>query len=183
MNAMFFAMPEALFPAYAAQHGGPAVAGLLYAAPSAGALVLSLSSGWTRHVVRHGRAVVLAAAAWGAAIVAFGVVEPLWLAIVALVLAGAADAVSSIFRAVIWNETVPDRMRGRLAGMEMLSYTSGPTLGNVEAGFTAAWIGLRSSIVLGGALCIAGSAALAAALPGLWRYESHSALAASEAHR
>ena len=63
-------------------------------------------------------------------------------------------------------------MRGRLAGMEMLSYTSGPTLGNVEAGFAAALIGLRGSIVAGGVLCVAGSAALAAALPGLWRYES-----------
>ncbi len=76
------------------------------------------------------------------------------------------DAVSAIFRATIWNETVPDRMRGRLAGMEMISYTSGPTLGNVEAGFAAALIGLRGSIVVGGVLCVARSLALAAALPG-----------------
>ena len=172
INAMFFAMPEALFPAYAERHGGAAVAGLLYAAPAAGALALSLASGWTRHVVRHGRAVVLAAAGWGAAIVVFGLAGPLWLAVAALAVAGASDAVSAIFRATIWNETVPDRMRGRLAGMEMISYTSGPTLGNVEAGFAAALIGLRGSIVAGGVLCVAGSAALAAALPGLWRYES-----------
>ena len=175
ITAMFFAMPEALFPAYAQRHGGAAVAGLLYAAPAAGALALSLASGWTRHVVRHGRAVVLAAAGWGAAIVVFGVAGPLWLGIAALAVAGAADAVSAIFRATIWNETVPDRMRGRLAGMEMISYTSGPTLGNVEAGFAAALIGLRGSIVAGGVLCVAGSFALAAALPGLWRYESEAA--------
>ena len=172
INAMFFAMPEALFPAYAQRHGGAAVAGLLYAAPAAGALALSLVSGWTRHVVRHGRAVVLAAAGWGAAIVVFGLAGPLWLAVAALAVAGAADAVSAIFRATIWNETVPDRMRGRLAGMEMISYTSGPTLGNVEAGFAAALVGLRGSIVLGGVLCVAGSLALAAALPGLWRHET-----------
>jgi hypothetical protein len=67
--------------------------------------------------------------------------------------------------------------------MEMLSYTSGPTLGNVEAGFAAALIGLRGSIVLGGALCIAGSVAFAAALPGLWAYRSEEALAAEEVHR
>jgi MFS family permease len=180
---MFFAVPDALFPAYAEQHGGPAVAGLLYAAPAAGALVLSLASGWTKHVVRHGRAVVLAAAGWGAAIVVFGLAGPLWLGVAGLVAAGAADAVSAIFRATIWNETVPDRMRGRLAGMEMISYTSGPTLGNVEAGVAAALVGVRGSIVLGGALCIAGSAALAAALPGLWRYRSEAALAAQSAHR
>jgi len=175
ITAMFFAMPEALFPAYAQRHGGAAVAGLLYAAPAAGALALSLASGWTRHVVRHGRAVVLAAAGWGAAIVVFGVAGPLWLGVAALAVAGAADEVSAIFRATIWNETVPDRMRGRLAGMEMISYTSGPTLGNVEAGFAAALIGVRGSIVAGGVLCVAGSFALAAALPGLWRYESEAA--------
>jgi len=183
INAMFFGMPEALFPNYAARHGGPAVAGLLFAAPAAGALALSLASGWTRHVTRHGRAVVLAAAGWGAAIVVFGIAGPLWLAVLALAAAGASDAVSAIFRATIWNATVPDRLRGRLAGMEMLSYTSGPTLGNVEAGFAASLIGLRGSIALGGALCIAGSAACAAALPGLWRYESTAALAEQHAHR
>jgi MFS family permease len=183
INAMFFGMPEALFPAYAAQHGGPAVAGLLFSAPAAGALTLSLASGWTRHVVRHGRAIVLAAAGWGAAIVVFGLAGPLWLGLAALAVAGASDAVSAIFRATVWNETVPDRMRGRLAGMEMLSYTSGPTLGNVEAGFAAALIGLRGSIVLGGALCIAGSVAFAAALPGLWGYRSKEALAEEEVHR
>lgn len=172
INAMFFAMPEALFPAYAQRHGGAAVAGVLYAAPAAGALVLSLASGWTRHVVRHGRAVALAAAGWGLGIVVFGLAGPLWLAVAALAAAGASDAVSSIFRGTIWNEVVPDRMRGRLAGMEMISYSAGPTLGDVEAGFAAALIGLRSSIVLGGALCIGGTAALAAGLPELWRYES-----------
>src|SRR3954454_22829465 len=84
INAMFFAMPEALFPAYAQRHGGAAVAGVLYAAPAAGALTLSLASGLTRHVVRQGRAVVLAASGWGAAIVVFGLAGPLWLAITAL---------------------------------------------------------------------------------------------------
>jgi MFS family permease len=172
INAMFFAMPEALFPAYAQRHGGAAVAGVLYAAPAAGALVLSLASGWMRRVVRHGRAVALAAAGWGVAIIGFGLAGPLWLAVTALVVAGASDAVSAIFRGTIWNEVVPDRMRGRLAGMEMISYTAGPTLGNVEAGFAAALIGLRGSIVLGGALCVGGTAALAAGLPELWRYES-----------
>jgi MFS family permease len=126
---------------------------------------------------------VLAAAGWGAAIVVFGLAGPLWLGLAALAVAGASDAVSAIFRATVWNETVPDRMRGRLAGMEMLSYTSGPTLGNVEAGFAAALIGLRGSIVLGGALCIAGSVAFAAALPGLWGYRSKEALAEEEVHR
>jgi MFS family permease len=183
INAMFFAMPEALFPAYAQRHGGAAVAGALYAAPAAGALALSLASGWTRHVVRHGRAVAIAAAGWGAAIVVFGVAGPLWLAIAALAVAGASDAVSAIFRGTIWNEVVPDRMRGRLAGMEMISYTAGPTLGNVEAGFAAALIGLRGSIVLGGVICVCGTAGLAGALPELWRYESEAMRRPAGTHR
>jgi MFS family permease len=175
MNAMFFAMPEALFPAVAERHGGPGVAGLLFAAPAAGALVLSLFSGWTRRVRRHGAAVVLAASGWGAAIAVFGLAGPLWLALAALAVAGAMDMVSGIFRSTIWNEVVPDRLRGRLAGMEMISWASGPTLGNTEAGFAAALVGLRASIVAGGLLCVAGSLALAAALPRFWRYESDAA--------
>jgi len=59
------------------------------------------------------------------------------LALVFLALAGAGDSISGIFRQVIWNQTIPDSLRGRLASIEMLSYTSGPALGNFEAGLVA----------------------------------------------
>jgi MFS family permease len=176
INAMFFGMPLALFPEFAQHYGGGAVVGLLYAAPPAGAVVATLTSGWTRHVHRHGRAVVLAAAGWGVAIVVFGVAGVLWLALLALALAGAADAVSGIFRATIWNETIPDRLRGRLAGVEMISWSSGPLLGNAEAGLARAAVGLRSSVVAGGVMCVVGSFVLAAALPRLWGYDSRAEL-------
>jgi len=172
INAMFFGMPMALFPALAERYGGGAVVGLLYAAPSAGAVVATLSSGWSRRVHHHGRAVVLAAAAWGVAIAGFGLAGELWLALLCLALAGAFDAVSGIFRATIWNETIPDRLRGRLAGVEMISWSSGPLLGNAEAGFASALVGLRASVVGGGVMCVLGSVALAAALPKLWGYDS-----------
>ena len=175
MNAMFFAMPEALFPAIAKTYGGAEVLGLLYAAPAAGSIVVGLTSGWTRHVHRHGRAIVYAAAAWGVAIVAFGFAEALWLALLCLGLAGGMDAVSGIFRSAIWNETIPDHLRGRLAGVEMLSWSSGPTLGNAEAGAVAALASVRTSVVSGGVLCVAGTAALALALPRFWRYDSRAA--------
>ncbi|HEX5622099.1 MAG TPA: MFS transporter [Solirubrobacteraceae bacterium] len=170
--AMFFGMPMALFPALAERYGGGAVVGLLYAAPSAGAVVATLSSGWSRRVHHHGRAVVLAAASWGVAIVGFGLAGELWLALLCLAAAGGFDAVSGIFRATIWNETIPDRLRGRLAGVEMISWSSGPLLGNAEAGFASALVGLRTSVVAGGVMCVIGSFALAAALPKLWRYDS-----------
>jgi MFS family permease len=171
MNAMFFGMPMALFPAIAKGYGGAEVLGLLYAAPSVGAVAVTLTSGWTARVHRHGRAIVYAAAAWGAAIVVFGIADALWLALGCLALAGGMDAISGIFRATIWNETIPDSLRGRLAGVEMISWSSGPLLGNAEAGALAALAGVRASVVTGGVACVAGTVALAVALPRFWSYD------------
>lgn len=172
MNAMFFAMPMALFPALAERYGGPEALGLLYAAPALGSLVASLTSGWARNVHRHGRAVVLAAAGWGLGIAAFGFADALWVAVLLLAVAGGCDAVSGIFRSTIWNETIPDHLRGRLAGIEMVSWSSGPLLGNTRAGAVASAIGLRGSIVSGGLASVAGCAVLAFLLPRFWRYEA-----------
>jgi MFS family permease len=171
MVAMFFGMPIALFPAVADRLGGPAVLGLLTAAPAVGSFLTTAASGWTRSVHRHGRAIVLAASAWGVAIVAFGFAPNLPSALAFLALAGAADMVSGVFRSTIWNQTIPDHLRGRLAGIEMISYTSGPTLGNFEAGAVASLWGLRFSIVSGGVLCVIGAAACAVLLPGFWSYD------------
>jgi MFS family permease len=180
MNAMFFGMPLALFPALAKRYGGPEVLGLLYAAPAVGSIVVATTSGWARRVHRHGRAIVLAAGAWGVAIVGFGLAGALWLALGFLAVAGGMDAISGIFRATIWNETIPDRLRGRLAGIEMLSWSSGPLLGGAESGAAAAIAGLRASIVSGGVLCVAGSVALALSLPRFWSYDSREEVAAQE---
>jgi hypothetical protein len=134
-------------------------------------------------VHRHGRAVALAAGGWGVAIVAFGFADALWLALLCLAVAGAMDAVSGLFRSVIWNETIPDRLRGRLAGVEMISYTSGPTLGNFEAGALAALTSVRTSVVSGGVMCVAGTAMLVALLPAFWRYDARTAGARDGAGR
>ncbi len=172
INAMVFGMPNALLPAIATRYGGATVLGVLYAAPSVGALLATVTSGWTRRVMRHGMAVVLAAAAWGVAIVGFGLANTLWLAVVLLALAGGADAISALFRSRIWTETIPDELRGRLAGIEMLSYSIGPLLGNVEAGGVAAATSVRVSVVSGGLLCIAGTAVLAVLLPKFFLYDA-----------
>ena len=170
MNAMFFGMPMALFPAIAKGYGGPEVLGLLYAAPSAGSIGVTLTSGWTARVHRHGRAVAYGAALWGVAIVGFGFADALWLAVACLVVAGAMDTISGIFRSAIWNETIPDHLRGRLAGMEMISWSSGPLLGDAEAGLLAALTSVRASVVSGGIVCVVGhgrAGGRAAALLGL----------------
>ncbi|HEX6675840.1 MAG TPA: MFS transporter [Actinomycetes bacterium] len=170
--AMVFGMPQALFPAIATRYGGAGVLGLLYAAPSVGALLANATSGWTGRVQRHGRAILVAAAVWGAAIAAFGLAGRLWLALALLGLAGAADMVSGIFRAVIWNQTIPDHLRGRLAGIELLSYTTGPLLGNVEAGSVAALVGVRASVVSGGLLSVVGVVLVALAMPLFRGYDA-----------
>jgi MFS family permease len=171
INAMFFGMPLALFPAFANRLGGPGVLGLLYAAPSIGAVVASATSGWAGRIVHHGRAIVYAAAAWGVFIALAGLAQTAWLAVMLVALAGAADMVSGLFRSTIWNTTIPDNLRGRLAGIEMISYTSGPLLGQFESGVVASLAGVRASFVSGGLLCVAGCAAAVFALPALWAYE------------
>jgi MFS family permease len=175
LNAMFFGMPIALFPAMAASHGRSSV-GLFYAMLPVGTLAVSLTSGWASRVRRHGLAITVAAAIWGAAIVGFGLAPQLWLALAFLAAAGAADTVSGIFRGTIWNQTIPDHFRGRLAGIEMISYLTGPYLGNAEAGLVAAAFGLRTSVVSGGILCVIGSAVLALVLPGFIRYDREEGL-------
>jgi MFS family permease len=170
--AMFFGMPMALFPAIAEDFGGAGVLGLLYAAPAVGSLLATATSGWVPRVHRHGLAIAIAAATWGAAIVGFGLAPNLPLALAGLVLAGGADMVSGLFRMTMWNQTIPDRLRGRLAGIEQVSYTSGPLLGNLEAGVVASLASVRASVVSGGVLCVVGVVLVTLALPAFRRYDA-----------
>jgi MFS family permease len=176
--AMVFGMPLALFPALSDRFGGAEALGVLYAAPAIGALIAGVTSGWTHRVHRHGRAVIVAAVVWGIAIVAFGLAGHLWPAVVCLAIAGGADAVSGMFRLTIWNQTIPRELRGRLASIEMVSYASGPQLGQVEAGLVAAMVGVTASVVSGGVLCVIGVIACGLALPGFARYDVRAFLAA-----
>ena len=172
-NAMIFGMPMALFPAMAEHFGGGArTVGLLYAFPYVGALAASLISGWTSHVRRQGLGVAVAASCWGIALVLFGFADALWLALVMLALAGAADYVSAILRSVIVLTATPDEMRGRVTGIEFAQVASAPSLGNVEAGAVASATSLRFSIVSGGILSVVGTLLVAAAVPALLRYDA-----------
>jgi MFS family permease len=144
----------------------------LYAAPAVGALGASLTSQWTPRVHRHGIAIMVAATAWGLAIVGFGLCRTLWPALVFLAIAGGADGISGIFRMTMWNETIPDALRGRLASIEMVSYMSGPLLGNLEAGGVAAAFGVTASVVSGGALCVVGVLACIVWLPRFVGYDA-----------
>src|SRR5579859_2899418 len=169
--AMLFGMPMALYPAIATAYGGPGALGLMYSAPAVGSFLANATSGWTSRVHRHGLAVILAAGVWGLAVVAFGLSRTLLWSLLFLTLAGAADMLSGVFRMTIWNRTIPDATRGRLASVEILSYSSGPLLGNVESGVAARLFDVRTAVVSGGALCVLGVGAMAACLPGFRRYD------------
>ncbi len=171
--AMFLAMPVVLFPALATEVlARPALLGLLYSAGTVGSLLATATSGWTARVHHHGRAVVLSAAAWGASVVLAGLTTVPAVVLLGLVLAGAFDMISGLFRGTIWHQTIPDSHRGRLAGIEMLSYTVGPLGGEARAGLVADATSVRTAIVSGGVLCVAGVAATAAALRSFWDYDA-----------
>jgi MFS family permease len=171
LSAMFFAFPYALFPFVADALHVPWALGLLYSSGFVGGALATATSGWSRHVHHHGRAIVYASALWGAAIAAFGLSKNIWLSLVLLAIAGAGDMISGIFRQLMWNQTIPDELRGRMAGTELLSYSLGPQLGQVRSSLVAQWSSLRTSITSGGLVCVAGAFVLALALPSLWTYD------------
>ncbi len=172
LAAMFFAMPNALFPFWADQLDATWALGLFYAAGTIGSVIVTLTSGWIKNYHHHGRAVFLAALGWGAAITLAGTTDSLFLILLFLAIAGASDMVSALFRGAIWNQSIPDELRGRLAGIELLSYSVGPLGGQMRAGTFAAVTNLRTSVISGGLLCIGFVTIAAAALPKFRKYDA-----------
>ncbi|MFC7891696.1 MFS transporter [Streptomyces sp. NPDC057381] len=172
LAAMFFAFPNTVFPFLADELDADWSLGLMYAAGSVGSLLVSLTSGWVSRTRRHGLLVVFGAASWGLAMAAAGWTSNVWLVLACLGLAGAGDMLSGLGRSTIWNQTIPDRLRGRLAGIEVLSYSVGPQLGQVRAGAMAGWTGARPAVWSGGLACVAAVGLLTAALPRLVAYDA-----------
>lgn len=177
--AMVFGMPRALFPILAVEqfHRGGVIVGFLFSAPAVGALLAALTTGWVKHVRHQGRAVIWAVVLWGAGITAFGLAgDQLWLALALLALAGGADVISAVFRSTILQLSVPDHLRGRLSGINILVVTGGPRLGDLEAGLVAAAFTPTVSVVSGGILCMAGAGLLAWLVPAFRRYHAGEAV-------
>ena len=171
LAAMFFAMPNALFPFWADQLDAKWSLGLFYAAGTIGSVLVTLTSGWVGNYRWHGRAVIWAAIGWGAAIAISGVVQSVWVVLFFLAAAGASDMVSALFRSAIWNQTIPDELRGRLAGIEMLSYSIGPLTGQMRAAMVATATSLSISVTSGGLMCVIFVALLASFLPTFRKYD------------
>jgi hypothetical protein len=133
---------------------------------------LSLLSGRAKHVRRQGLVTIVACMCWGTAVVGFGLSRTLWVALLFLVLASASDMVSGLYRDAIVKTVTPDEMRGRLEGIGLAVWGTGPSLGNAEAGLLASVTSVRFSIVSGGIACIVGAGVLAVVLPRYRRYDA-----------
>jgi MFS family permease len=181
LGAMVFGLPRALFPALTATvyGGGAATVGYLNAAPGLGALAGSLLTGYVGRVRRPGRWVTACVVAWGAAITAFGLVPWLAAALALLVVAGAADVVSAVFRAVIVQQVTPDAMLGRVNSLVYAGLQGGPRLGDAEAGAAAAVAGPRFAAWSGGVLSVVTALVTCWLIPQFWRYRSPEGLGAA----
>jgi MFS family permease len=172
LDAMVLGMPFALFPALNAAHygGTPQTLGLLGAAPAVGGLMGTALSGPVGRVARPGRALLAAVTVWGVAIAGFGLARTLWLGLALLAVAGAADTISVIFRATIVQVATPDRLRGRISGVDFVIGAAGPQLGNFRAGAVASLTSPAASAVGGGLATFLGACVIRLALPALTRY-------------
>jgi MFS family permease len=180
--AMVFGQQRALFPAYADQvfDTNPFAYSLLFAAPSAGALVGTMFLGLFRNVQREGLAVLVAVGAWGACIALFALSPWLGMALAFLALAGAADMVSAIFRQTILLTTVPDELRGRMSSVHIMVVTGGPPVGDMLSGTLGETIGIRQSSLFGGLACIGGVLVLANRVPEFARWRDPNRVTVSD---
>lgn len=168
--AMVFCNPVALFPALAVAFDRQESLGLLYAMPSVGALLMSGLSRWTLNIERCGLFVVVAALSWAVSMFFVGIVPSFTAILLGLFCAGYFDMMSGIFRMTIWNETIPEAVRGRMAGFEMLSYMSGPLLGNALLGLVADAYGIQASLAVGALVACLALLAFNGLCPHLWRF-------------
>ena len=176
--ATFFSSATALLPIFAQDilHVGARGYGWLYAAPSVGAVVMSIVMVRSiERIERRGVVLLWAVVAYGAATIVFGLSHSFALTFFCLAVTGAADTVSMVLRNVIRQLATPDRMRGRMTGVNMVFFMGGPQLGELEAGLVAQAWSAPVSVVTGGIGCLIATAWTAWRTPALRRYRREDA--------
>ena len=178
--ATFFSSATALLPIFAQDilRVGARGYGWLYAAPAAGALLASaIMVRAVDRIERRGRVLIASIVVYGLATVAFGASRAFWLTFLCLALTGAADTVSTVFRNLIRQLETPDRLRGRMLGVNMVFFMGGPQLGELEAGLVANQFGPVTSVITGGMGCLLATAWITAATPALRAYRREAPVA------
>jgi MFS family permease len=174
LNATIFGLPVALFPAINAERfgGDPRTLGLFMTAIGVGGLVSGVLSGPVARITRQGRAMLLAVAIWGGAFAGFALAQAIWLTLVMLAIAGAADTFTVIFRGAIVQQVTPAELRGRVTAADYVVGASGGQLGNLEAGALGSLTTPVISALAGGLITVAGAIVIGLALPAFTRYRS-----------
>jgi MFS family permease len=173
--ATFFASATALLPIFAQDildvgaHGY----GWLFAAPAIGSFITSVALvPATEHIRQRGRAIVWSVLGHGVATIVFGYSRSFWLTFMCLAAVGATDTVSTVLRNIIRQLETPDRLRGRMTGINMVFFMGGPQLGELEAGAVANAFGAPFSVISGGIGCLIATAWVAMSTPRLRAYRA-----------
>jgi MFS family permease len=172
LAAMALASPQVLLPFLAVQRAAGGGTGALFAAEAVGALAMALLSGWTRRVSRIGLGVLLAPLGYGLAVCLLAAASSLPVTMAVLMVAGACDLLSVVFRDTMWNLSVPDHVRGRVAGVESVSYGLGAPLGALLLGLLASATSPRTAAAVGGLSCALALGTIAVTLPALTRFKN-----------
>ncbi len=172
--AMVFCMPQVLFPAFAQRYDITPLLGMLYMSVALGGVLATLISKWTSSIKRLGIAIAYSATGWAFSIFCVGFIPALSVLFIGFFVAGVFDTYSGIFRLTMWNESIPESYRGRIAGFSMLSYTSGPLLGNTLMGFLGDSVGLHQALALGGSVSLVAIGLVTFLLPEFRNYRSSS---------
>lgn len=173
--AMGFGMPRVVFPemahtVFGDPPGGGMALGLLFAAIPIGMVAAGLFSGWLHRIHRQGVAVTVAICVWGLGVALFGLTGSLWLAVLALAVAGAGDLVSSVYRSSMLQTVATDEMRGRMQGVFIVVVAGGPRLADLWHGPAAAWVGPGVAATAGGIAVVVLAIVVVAVFPAFWRY-------------
>ncbi len=174
----FFSSADTLLPFVAIDilHVGPIQYGWLSASQSIGTLIIGVYLSQKTNLRRQGLLISVSVAMFGLATILFGASSLFWITMLALILIGASDGLSTIIRNTVRQLLTPDAMRGRMMSITQIFFKGGPQLGEMEAGFVAQWLGVPFAIISGGMGCILAAFLVVKKFPQLWSFNGDESL-------
>jgi MFS family permease len=151
---------------------GAAGLGVLYGAPSAGAILGSFVVLMMGDVQRKGVMVIIAALVFAGSLALLGVSHWFSMAVVATLILGFTDSISVAIRRTVVQLLAPDGMLGRASSLITVFAQATNGLGAILAGAATQWVGAPNALLIGSVLCFVMILAISAAIPQLWRYRS-----------